>query len=107
MAITVLNKSSPFPVPAGQQGFFQQDFTCQWTGTDITGTVPSGLRKVKRVTAPAIMQTVGDDEQINFTNTLNADGSLVLGTGETVSLSRTGFSPTSGLVFSFSIKGYV
>ncbi len=107
MAITVLSKTPPFHVDAGQQGFFQQDFVCQWSTTDITGTVPCQLRQVKRTTAPAMMQTVDDDEQIFFTNTLSGDGSLVLGTGGTVSFGRTGVSPTSGLVFSFSIKGFV
>lgn len=107
MAITVLRKSSPYHVDGGQSGNMQQDFVCQWTSTDITGTVPSGMRKVRFVFAPAILQTIGDDEHIYFTNTLNGDGSMVLGTGEVLNLGRTGFSPTSGLVFSFAIKGFV
>lgn len=107
MAISVLSKTAPYPVNGGQAGFYQQDFTCAWSTTDITGTVPSGLRKVLRSTAPALLQIVGDDETIYFSNTLNGDGSLVLGTGQTISFGRTGFSPTSGLVFSFSLKGYI
>lgn len=80
---------------------------CQWSTTDITGTVPSGMRKVKVAGGFGILQVVGDDEQIYYSNTLSGDGSLVLGTGGTLSLGRTGLSPTSGMVFTFTIKGYV
>lgn len=107
MAITVLRKSAPYHVDGGQSGNYQQDFVCAWSTTDITGTVPSGLRKVRFATSPAWMQTVGDDEQIQYGNTLNADGSFVLATGEKITLNRTGFSPTSGAVFAFAIKGFV
>jgi hypothetical protein len=107
MAITVLRKTSPYHLDGGQQGQFQQDFVCAWSTTDATGTVPSGIRKVRQVNGFTWMQIPADDEIIYVSNTLNADGSLVLATGDLISLGRTSFTPTSGGVFCFSIKGYV
>lgn len=108
MAISVLSKSSPLPFTGGNtEGMFIQFFNCAFSTTDLTGTVPSGMRKVLYRSAFSFLQEAGVDESINWNNTNNTDGSAVLGTGETLSISRGGIAPTSALKFGFFVLGYV
>lgn len=107
MAISVLSKTPPLPLAGGQQGMFIQYFNCAFSTTDLTGTVPSGMRKVLYRSGFAFLDEAGTDEVINYANTNNADGSPVLGTGQTLSINRGAISPLSGLKFSFHILGYV
>lgn len=107
MAITVLSKTAPRPVNAGQEGFSEQSYTCRFTSTDTAGTVPSGLRKVKRIKSISILQECSEGETIYYAGTLNTDGSIVLATGDLISFGRVSMGPTSGLTFSFEIEGYV
>lgn len=106
MAITVLRKSSPHPFLDGQRGMEIQFFNCAFSTTDLTGTVPSGLRQVVYRSDFSFLQEAGSDEVINWNNTNNADGSAVLGTGETLSISRGAMAPTSALKFGFFIIGF-
>lgn len=106
MAISVLFKTPPLPVPGGQQGLFVQYFSCAFSTTDLTGTVPSGLRKVVWRSGFGFLDNAGTDEVINWGNTNNADGSPVLGTGPTLTIDRGAIAPLTGLKFSFSILGY-
>lgn len=106
MAISVLSKTPPLPVAGGQQGMFIQYFNCAFSTTDLTGTVPSGLRKVIFRSAFSFLQEAGSDEVINWNNTNNDDGSAVLGTGETLAISRGAMAPTSALKFGFFVLGY-
>ncbi len=107
MAISVLSKTAPTPFMGGQQGMFIQFFNCAFSTTDLTGTVPSGLRKVLYRSGFAFLDEAGPDEVINYGNTNNGDGSPVLGTGQTLALTRGAISPLTGLKFSFFIVGYV
>ena len=107
MAITILSKSPPLPVVGGQQGMFVQFFNCAFSTTDLTGTVPVGMRKVLYRSGFAFLDDAGTDEVINYSNTNNADGSPVLGTGQTLTISRGAISPLTGLKFGFHIYGYV
>lgn len=107
MAISVLSKTAPMPVAGGQAGMYVQYFNCAFSTTDLDGTVPSGLRKVLYRSAFSILDEAASDEVINYANTNAVDGSPVLGTGDTLSISRGALAPTSGLKFGFFILGYV
>lgn len=107
MAISVLKKSAPAPFIGGQSGMFIQFFNCAFSTTDLTGTIPSGMRKVLFRSAFAFLDNAGTDEVINWGNTNNPDGTPVLGTGETLEIDRGAISPLSGLKFSFFIVGFV
>lgn len=107
MAISVLSKTPPLPLPGGQQGMYIQFFNCAFSTTDLSGTVPSGMRKVLYRSAFSFLDEAGSDESINYANTNNSDGSPVLGTGQTISISRGAMAPTSALKFGFFILGYV
>ncbi len=106
MAITVLSKTSPRPVPGGQEGCYQQWFTCVWSTTDATGTIPSGMKKVLRMIGANILTStaVAADLPI-FAGTVNGDGSLALGTGDTISLARPA-GTTSACKFTVGFEGY-
>ncbi len=107
MAITVLSKTVPYQVQSGQQGFFRQTFTCAWSTTDTTGTIPSGMKKVLRYVGCGILTASAiANDQVNVANTLNADGSLVLGTGATISLERPA-GTTSACKFTVTFEGYI
>lgn len=107
MSISVLSKTPPLPFNGGQQGMFVQFFNCAFSTTDLTGTVPSGLRKVLYRSAFSLLDEAGSDEVITYANTNNGDGSPTLGTGQTISISRGAFAPTSGLKFGFALYGYI
>ena len=107
MAISVLKKSEPAPFIGGQQGMFIQFFTCAFSTTDLTGTIPSGMRKVLFRGSFAFLDNASTDEVINWGNTNNADGTPVLGSGQTLTIDRGAVSPLSGLKFSTFIIGYV
>jgi hypothetical protein len=107
MAITVLSKTSPRPVPGGQEGVQEQWFTCAWSTSDTTGTVPSGMRKVLRIKGFAILTSTGiANDVLLFGGTVNGDGSLALDTGQVLTLGRPA-GTTSACKFSFGIEGYV
>lgn len=106
MAITVLRKSSPRPVPGGQEGTYEQIFNCAWSTTDVTGTIPSGLRKVVFMGPPMYLQEPAEGETIYHAGSVNADGSIVLASGDVILMGRVSFAPTSGLKFSIRIEGY-
>lgn len=108
MAISVLKKTSPLPYNGGNaEGLYVQHFNCAFSTTDLTGTVPIGLRKVLYRSAPAPLDDGGSDELLSYSNTNNADGTPVLGTGPTLTISRGALAPLTGLKFSFFILGYV
>lgn len=108
MAISVLKKSSPLPFNGGNsEGMFIQFFNCAFSTTDLTGTVPSGMRKVLFRSAFAVLEEAGFDEVITYNNTNAADGTPTLGTGQTIAISRGAVAPTSGLKFGFFILGLV
>jgi hypothetical protein len=107
MAITVLSKTQPRPVSAGQEGCFEQMFSCEWSTTDVTGTVPVGMTKVLRMKDVVLLEEPSEGETIYHSGTVNDDGSLVLSTGALLNLGRISFDPTSGLKFSFAIEGYI
>jgi hypothetical protein len=107
MAISVLSKTEPAPFNGGQQGMYVQFFTYAFSTTDLTGTVPVGLRKVKFRSAFAFLDNASTDEVINYGNTNNTDGTPVLGAGPTLTIDRGAVSPLTGLKFSFFILGYV
>ncbi len=107
MAITVLRKTSPRPVPGGLEGTFEQRFTCAFSTTDLTGTIPSGMKKVIAMGAPAFLQAAASDEVIHYDGTVNAEGSFVLATGDLITLTRVCMGPTSGLKFCITFEGYV
>ncbi len=107
MAISVLSKTSPAPFMGGQAGMFIQFFNCAFSTTDLTGTVPSGMRKVLYRSDFSFLDEGGSDEVIAYANTNNTDGTPVLGTGQTLSISRGAMAPTSALKFGFFIVGYV
>ncbi len=106
MAITVLSKTPPFPVAAGQQGFYRQSFTCAWSTSDTSGTIPSGMKKVLRYVGFTILTSTGiANDVVIFAGTVNGDGSLVLGSGDTISLARPA-GTTSGCQFTVTFEGY-
>lgn len=107
MAISVLSKTPPLPYAGGQLGMYVQHFTCAFSTTDLTGTVPVGMRKVLYRSAFAFLDNAGTDEVINYGNTNNGDGSPVLGTGQTLTIDRGAIAPLTGLKFGFSIFGYI
>lgn len=91
----------------GQEGAFEQWFTCAWSTTDTTGTIPSGLRKVLRMKGPAILSSTGAATDLPiFGGTVNGDGSLALSTGDAFPVARP-VGTTSACKFSFGIEGYV
>lgn len=107
MAITVLSKTQPIPLDGGQQGMYQQFFNCAFSTTDLSGTVPSGIRKVVYRSAFSFLSEGGVDEAIHWNNSNNTDGSAVLATGELLSISRGAMAPTSALKFGFFIVGFI
>ncbi len=106
MAISVISKTSPRPVTGGQEGAYEQCFTCAWSTTDRTGTLPVGLRKVLRINGFTVLSASAiANDLVAFAGTVNADGSLLLGTGQTLSLMRPA-GTTSACKFSLVIEGY-
>lgn len=104
MAISVLSKTTPTQIG---DNLVIQFFNCAFSTTDLTGTVPSGMRKVLFRSAFSFLDETSSDEVINWANANNADGSAILATGEKLSISRGAMSPTSALKFGFFILGYV
>lgn len=104
--INVLSKTTPRPINGGQQGAFEQCFTCSWTTGSTTGTVPVGMKKVLRIKGFVVMNASAiANDLVAFAGTVNGDGSLLLDTGDTISLMRPA-GTTSGCKFSFVIEGY-
>lgn len=106
MAILVISKTPPYPVNAGQQGFYRQTFTCAWSTSDTTGTIPSGLKKVLRYTGFTVLNSSAiANDLVAFAGTVNSDGSLALGSGDTISLMRPA-GTTSACKFTVTFEGY-
>jgi hypothetical protein len=106
MAISVISKTTPYPVSAGQEGFYRQTLTCAWSTTDTTGTIPVGLGKVLRYTGFTILNASAiANDVVAFAGTVNADGSLLLGAGNVISLMRPA-GTTSACKFTVTFEGY-
>ncbi len=106
MAISVLSKTAPRPLLGGQEGAYEQTIYCAWSTSDTTGTVPIGLAKRVFYKGFTVLNASAiANDLVAFAGTVNADGTLVLGTGGTVSLMRPA-GTTSACKFSVTFEGY-
>ena len=103
MAVSSLNRQQGH-IPMGQNGRLIEWGTAAFSTTDTSGTVAVNMTRVEAVLITAA-DTTAADEIISWDNALGATG-VYAPTDGTITVVRTGASPTSGLEFSYLIIGY-
>ncbi len=105
MAITQISPWQPERIQAGQNGRVKMTALFAFSTTDASGTIPTPLKMlddwcIHALTAPAA------DEQIYLTEISHlVKGYIVVASG-VLTITRTGASKTSGLVFKIAVWGF-
>lgn len=98
MAITLL-KANKRRIIAGQSGYYQIDGLAKFTTTDLTGTIPCELLSMQS----GELTPIGAGDALHFNETVDEAAGVIKPQYGVLNIRRT--ASTSGLIFSFSVRG--
>jgi hypothetical protein len=104
MAVSIVNYREA-QIAGGQSGFVEVWGTATWTSTNATGDLPVRLGHIEDISF-TFLGAPDSDEVIYVDGTSILSNGVIVPSGATIPIGRTGASPTSGTAFAFRYRGY-